>query len=167
MTPLLRFGVQLALVALATSGTWAGPRAPVWSDTDGDGDPDYAFVGDWDGDGTLEMEDDIQAAIDILTDAGPKLVELGPGDFIAPLVSSNLYGILDLPSHLTLRGDGATTTTLHGFPGTDLTSLLAVIANLNPGAGNTGIVVSDLAIDGGWGSGDVNEVQLGQHRMGV
>ncbi|MGH0031746.1 MAG: hypothetical protein ACQGVC_18310, partial [Myxococcota bacterium] len=42
-------------------------RRNVVLDTDGDGNSDHVIVGDYDGDGTLEMVDDLQAAYDAVT----------------------------------------------------------------------------------------------------
>ena len=130
-------------------------------DTDGNGLPDYAYVADWDGDGTLEMIDDLRAAIQALTDMGPKLLEIAPGNFVGPppLASED---ILVLPSHLTLSGSGQAVTILNGFAADDLTSAGAVITTVSPGAE---IVIRELEIDGGWGSADATE--LGHARMGI
>lgn len=168
------------LSAVLLGPTWsvgAPPPAPstrgsaetsgiVLDDTDGDGDPDYAYVGDWDGDGVLEMEDDLRAAIAALTDSGPKLVDVAPGSFVAPVAAQGHLGIIDLPSELTLRGSGPGVTVLNGFPADDYISTLAVLANDDRIAGNTNIAIRDLEIDGGWGDGDASGM-AGQHRLGV
>jgi len=139
-----------------------GDEVNVPIDTDGDGHPDRARVGDWDGDGTLEMAD-IQQAIDALTDPGDKLVEILAGEFAPP--PSPGADILRLPSRLTLRGGGPGVTVLHGYPGTDLVSTGSVIANDGPYTGNEEIAIADLEIDGGWGSGDASG--LGHARTGI
>ena len=123
-------------------------------DRDGDGAPDYASVSDWDGDGTLEMVDDIQAAIDALTDDGPKLVEVEAGSYAPPAPGSGI--ILRLPSRIELAGRGAGVTILNGYGPGDLVSTSSVVSNANWESGNEGIVVRDLEIDGGWADGDAS-----------
>jgi len=132
-------------------------------DTDGDGDPDFVSVLDWDNDGVLEMLDDIQAAIDSLTDSGHKIVMVEPGSYLPP--PPNSQNILQLPSDLELVGFGAGLTILNGFEATDLTSVGAVLANADFSLGNSNVTVRDLEINGGWASGDATG--LVHHRMGV
>ena len=63
------------------------PDNPVWRfreemlDTDNDGLPDTALVGDWDGDGKLEIEDDIQGALDALTDTDSHHITIAAGAY--------------------------------------------------------------------------------------
>ena len=49
---------------------------PNLADTTGDGRFDYACVGDWNDNGSCEMVEDIQAAIDQLDDPGGKFVPI-------------------------------------------------------------------------------------------
>jgi hypothetical protein len=139
----------------------------VFSDLDSDGEPDYAYVADCDSDGILEMEDDIQAAIDALTDDGSKLVEIAPGSFLPPLTAAGKNGIVELPSNITVGGAGLEATILNGLVATDLTSLQAVVSNESHGFGDENIALHDLEIDGGWFDGDASAMPTGQHRMGV
>jgi hypothetical protein len=134
-------------------------------DTDSDGEPDYAYVDDWDCDGILEMEEDIQAAIEALTDTGRKTVRVGPGDYLSPPSAVNPAAIIELPNGMTFEGSGAGITILHGFSSTNVTSPQAVIANKNFVFGNSNITIRDLEIDGGWGSGDASFGAY--YRMGV
>lgn len=53
-------------------------------DTNGDGFFDSMHVSDYDGDGRLEIVDDLQAALDALDDPGPKHLEIGAGTFLPP-----------------------------------------------------------------------------------
>lgn len=144
-----RVSCAIALCASTALIADAPPLPNTALDTDADGAPDYVWVSDWDGDGLLEMEDDIQAAIDALTDPGPKTVTIAAGSFAPPLSAAGWYGILELPSALTLEGQGAGLTILNGFPATDLVSVEAVIANGQQDTGTHDITVRNLEIDAG------------------
>jgi len=156
----------LAVAALVAPGVRAAtcPPGPNLADRDGNGAFDYACAGDWNADGACQMED-IQAAVDALTDPGDKLVEVGECSFEPPLVAHGDHGILELPSHTTLRGQGPTTV-LNGFPTSDLVSIQAVITNADPRSGDTGVHIENLLIDGGWHAGDATPIAH-HFRMGV
>lgn len=164
------FQRRLALVLLVCgqfSGLFAAGNAGKLEDRDDDGEPDYAVVGDWDGDGVLEIVDDIQAAIGLLTDDSDKLVLIGPGIFVAPISPvSHPEGILAIPSQTTIEGSGPGMTLLRGYPATDVTSPQAVVANADgAGSGNHSITIRNLEIDGGGSLPGVN--YTAHQRMGV
>ncbi len=74
----------IAWLALGTGGCAStGWPVNLLVDSDGDGLPDYVRVGDFDGDGVLEL-DDVKDAVDALTDPGPKLIQVVPGIFVPP-----------------------------------------------------------------------------------
>lgn len=118
-------------------------------DSDDDGNPDAAYVGDWDGDGSYEQAD-IRAAIAALTDTGQKHIKLGPytftGDTDCPLASQAL---IELPTNTTLEGSGWATV-IEGL-GDGGTLNCPVVANqeyrVQTGF-DTNVIVRDLAIDG-------------------
>lgn len=148
-------------------GAYAAPCPPGvnLADRDLDGLFDYACAGDWNANGTCEMEQDLQAAVDSLDDPGPKLVEVGDCSFAAPTAAQGQYGILELPNDLTLVGQGDLTV-LNGFSGSDVTSTQAVVTNRDRLGGAANIVLRHLAIHGGWDSDD--SIQAETHsRMGV
>ena len=113
------FACLMAFSAPPEAGTC--PPGPNLADTDGDGKFDYACVGDWNNNGTCEMQEDIQTAIYNLTDPGPKLVLLDECSFASPEVGYSSHGIIVLPSNTTLMGSGPGTL-LNGFLATDLQS---------------------------------------------
>jgi hypothetical protein len=147
------------------SAVAGAPVADTPVDTDGDGLFDYVYVLDWDGDGFQEMKD-IQDALDALTDPGGITVDVGPGDFCPPDPSGNhpscpdepiygTYGLVELPSHATLRCSGVGSTLLNGtnpaefvLPGTQR----SVIANRDRFSGNEGINIENCDVDAGLGS---------------
>lgn len=166
---LLLLGLPAQWIRPGTSAQHAAPprpahaRANLLQDRDGDSLPDYVSVGDWDGDGRLEMTD-IQAAINALTDPGDKLVEIAPGSYRAPASASGT-GILKLPSGLSLVGSVQGVSLLNGFDATDLVSTLPVICNADPVGGNHDITISNVEVNGGWGSGDASAMT--HVRMGI
>ena len=156
------------LQALSVSIALICAAAPISSqendptDTDGNGHPDHVRVTDWDGDGFLEMSD-VQAAVDALTDPGPKEVVIGAGEYAGPEPRDG--HVLELPSRILLRGDGQEETILRGFGPDDLTSTGAVVSNRNHASGDFDITIRDVEIDGGWATGDATD--FGHARMGV
>jgi len=146
------------LCSLAQSS--AADNEPV--DTDGNGDPDFVRVTDWNGNGVLEMSD-VQAAVDALTDSGWKEVVVGPGEYAGP--GPRPGHVLELPSRFVLRGDAGGGTLLRGFGPDDLTSTGAVVSNRNHSGGNSDITIRDIEIDGGWATEDATG--FGHSRMGV
>ena len=139
----LRWVLPLLLVA----PLWAG-AAPNLLDADGDGAFDTAFVADWDGDGLLETAD-VQAAVDALTDSGPKTVNVTPGVYLPPAQAPAAVALVALPSHTTLRcAPGAVLQGMAPPPaGPDVD--IATVANRDPVAGNTQVVVTGCEISGG------------------
>src|SRR5262245_40128233 len=95
------------------------PPPYVLTDKDKDGLPDSAQVGDFDGDGVHRM-DDIQDAMDALTDPGPKTILVEPGDYLGPtqpqLRPGRSHAILELQSNTTLVCSGVGATILHAAP---------------------------------------------------
>ncbi len=165
-----RLFIAMLVLVTASSSLLAATKDPpcgnnLLEDTDSDGEPDYAYVEDWDCDGGLEMEEDIQAAIDALSDTGRKTVRIGPGDYLSPPSVDNPAAILELPNGMTFEGSGEGITILHGFSSTNVTSPQAVIANKNFTFGNSNITIRNLEIDGGWGSADASGGAF--YRMGV
>jgi hypothetical protein len=156
-----RFSWVIVCCLLVSFSHTRGSNIPI--DTDSDGQPDYVSVSDWDSDGILEMVDDIQAAIDSLTDTGNKFVVVEAGNYAPPPPGPG--SILRVPSNLELVGHGQGVTILNGFDATDITSTGAVLSNADFDNGNEGITVRDLEINGGWGSGDA--AGFVHHRMGV
>jgi hypothetical protein len=155
---------------LASGGCGSSGGAPnVPSDSDGDGLPDRVTVGDFDGDGILEM-DDLQDAVDALTDPGSKTVTVQAGEYLAPgapgLRPGRVHALLELPSHITLRCAGVGATVLHGTPpgaGSDY----AVLANRDFTNGNTGIWIRDCEIHGGMPESYRANTFARTQRMGV
>ncbi len=134
-------------------------------DRDGNGQFDYACVGDWNENGACEMQGDIRAAIAALTDSGEKLVELSDCTFASDDAVVGTYGIVELPSYTTLSGQGDLTV-MSGLLSPSSTFSEGIVANADQDSGNTGITIRDLKIDGGWTTGD--EDALGSHhRMGI
>jgi hypothetical protein len=155
--------IFLGALASPLQANFCPPGANLY-DIDGDGLFDYACVGDWNGNGICEMEDDLRQAILSLDDPGPKTVLVDECSFVAPLSASGENGILELEDNTTLRGLGDGSL-LHGFAETDLQSTQAVVTNADHDGGNSTIVVRDLRIDGGWRSGDASG--FAHARMGV
>jgi hypothetical protein len=152
------------LAAITAQAAIVCPPGHNLEDRDGNGLYDYACVADWNGDGTLEIVEDIQAAVAALNDPGPKLVELSAGSYLPPVVSPHQFGILELPSHTTLQGACDGHAILFGFPGTDVTSTQPVVTNVDyEGVGATDVHVRCLEVDGGWRGGDATG--LGHRRM--
>jgi hypothetical protein len=122
-------------------------------DGDGDGLPDFVRVGDFDGDGVLEM-DDVQDAVESLTDPGPKQVRVWPGSYLPPAAPASRPGrshaLVELPSRTTLSCPaGPAFTQLQGPSGTTTAHDFAVIANDDTTNGNEDVVVSGCDVHGG------------------
>ncbi len=156
LTGLLTAGLLAWLPLLAA----VCPPGVNLTDRDGDGLADHACVGDWDGDGTCEMADDIQAAIASLTDPGEKLVELHGCRFHAPLVASHFDGILALTDHLTLQGSGdatvlgrasVRTTSCRGRPWSRM-STTSTATGKSPSAICVSTVGGRMVMQAGWGT---------------
>lgn len=129
-------------------------------DQDGDGDPDYIYVSDYDGDGTLESYEDVAAAVESLTDSGPKLVHVGPGTFAGPSSCTGACatavgnrGLVRLGSDTRLVGSGIGITVLQGIANNAYAASFAIVTN----SGHTGqtidsaqsnIELADLTLDG-------------------
>ena len=110
------FGTGGCGVPVGTAGCSPFSPVNVALDSDGDGLPDLVTVGDFDGDGVREM-DDLQDAVDALTDLGPKVVNVLAGDYVAPaapaLRAGRTHAILELRSHTTLSCAGVGSTVLN------------------------------------------------------
>jgi hypothetical protein len=126
--------------------------APAWANTlldkDGDGLPDFASVGDWDGDGVREISD-IQAAVDALTDPGPKQVDVQPGTFVPSLTPKGLRALLELPSEILLQCAGPELTVLEGLSSSVKHLNRSVVSNDDHAGGNQNITIASCQIDGG------------------
>jgi hypothetical protein len=126
-------------------------------------------VGDFDGDGVLEM-DDLQDAVDSLTHPGPKRIEVEPGFYAAPLAPASRPGrthaILELPSHTTLACAGVGLTILNGPPPGPGTGY-AVVANDDHVNGNDAVWIRSCEIDGGMPESYDSRTFGGGARMGV
>jgi hypothetical protein len=140
-----------AWIGLGSGGCSTGPALNVATDRDGDGLPDTIRVGDFDGDGVLEM-DDLQSAMDALTDPGPKQLDVVPGSFAPPAAPASRPGrthaLLELRSFTTLQCSGPGFTILRGGPlaaGQDY----AVVANDDHSVGNDEVWIRRCEIDGG------------------
>ena len=132
-----------ACLLLAADATLAN----VLLDQDGDGAPDYASVGDWDGDGLLELED-VQAAIDALTDSGPKSVWVEEGVFVPPAAPQRPHALVELPSDIVFHCAGPDLTILRGLPATVTEVNRSVLSNDDHVAGNHDITIENCQIDG-------------------
>jgi hypothetical protein len=137
--------LALLLCGLLLAG---GVRAGQLLDRDGDGAPDFASVGDWDGDGLLELTD-VQAAVDALTDPDLKHVLVEPGVYEPPQSPARPRGLVELPSNIVFRCAGASLTVLRGLPASVTDLERAVLINDNPFGGNHDITIQDCQIDGG------------------
>ena len=119
-------------------------------DSNGNGLPDRVTVGDYDHDGVREM-DDIQDAIDALSDPGPKLVTVQAGDYVAPVApelrAGRTHAILELDSNTTFECAGVGATILHAAP-LGSTGDYAVLANRDHANGNDAIAIRHCEIDG-------------------
>ena len=160
--------LALLLLALSLGTTTAPPAAragPVLADRDGNGLPDYARVGDWDDDGTLELAD-VQAAIDALTDPGAKHVYVTPGVYVAPLSPPPGVGLVRLPSRTLLQCAGSSQTQLRGVPPTNTGFDRPVVTNADHDAGNSQIAIQDCQVHGGMTSSYSQTLGSGP-RMGI
>lgn len=150
----------------------SGPALNQILDDDGDGLPDRVRVSDFDGDGVLEM-DDVQDAVESLTDPGPKRVDVWPGSYQPPASPASRPGrthaLVELPSRTTLACPaGPAFTQLRGPSGTTVAHDFAVIANDDHVLGNEDVVVSGCDIHGGApDSYDRRSVQSANRRAGV
>lgn len=131
--------------ALLAPGAASGQ---VLADRDGNGFPDFAEVGDWNGNGVLEMAD-LQAAMDSLTDPGWKELYVRPGRYLPSAASPNSHALLELPSLTFLRCADPETTILTGLDASVTDVNLKVVSNRDTVSGNTGIVIQNCGIDGG------------------
>ena len=161
----------------AAGGAWVravggGVSGNVPTDTDGDGSTDYIQCGDYDGDGTTEI-DDINACFAVLT-GSPKHVFVLPGSYAAPASTANTQGLIELASNETLECAGSDLVTLHGsqfIQGTPTATQidLAVVAN-GPSNAGLNIQVLNCGIDGGVRSGwswDASDIDLGAETIKV
>jgi hypothetical protein len=162
----VRDHLRVALSLCAVLATAAVARAGTPQDTDGNGLPDTILVEDQDGDGVLELVDDLQAAVGSLTDPGWKTVQLIAGTYVAPAASFNVRGIVELPSFTHVIGAGVLASELEGFPAADEVSSQAVISNRGATGGEF-VIVENVEIDGGFGNGPPAAAPPDGQRMGV
>lgn len=158
---------SLAWLGIGSGGCSTPTPINALRDRDGDGLPDQVLVGDFDGDGVLEMND-IQAAIDALTDPGPKQIDVAPGVFAYPSSVAwpgRSHAILELRSHTTLHCDPGRTVLQVGplVAGRDY----AVVANDDHTNGNDEVWVRGCEIDGGAPPSYASNVFPHTRRMGV
>jgi parallel beta-helix repeat protein len=113
---LLALWMLFPSVAFATEGAWPAMSGGGLSittneaqDTDGDGDADTIYVADFDGDGTLEMEDDIGAAYAALTDVTGRSLFILPGSYAVDADAAGSDGWLEI--------NGDTNVLVECFPG--------------------------------------------------
>ena len=167
--------------------TGAGVNVP--TDTDGDGFPDFVVVrGDYNGDGSTQT-DDVQAAVDALTDPESRHVFVDAGQFLAPTsglteaASGDLLdydSLITLPSNTTLECSAWGRAVLHGIRFDDLgdpdngqdVSFSVVGGDNSGGTGNSNIRILGCEIDGGLSQSYTSDDGLGtfvanSNRMGV
>src|SRR5688572_15883938 len=108
-----------AWLGLGTGGCNTVDPVNAPEDRDGDGLPDWVRAGDFDRDGVLEM-DDLQDAMDALTDPGPKRLVVQAGTFTAPAAPGSRPGrthaLLELRSFTTVECAGIGRTILRAGP---------------------------------------------------
>lgn len=152
-----------AVLAISAGG-------PAWAnallDRDGDGLPDFASVGDWDGDGVRELAD-VQAAVDALTDPGPKWVRVEAGTFVPSLTPKGLHGLVELPSDTLLRCAGPGSTILVGLSASVTDLNRSVLTNADHVRGNRNIRIENCQIDGGMPDTYDSRSWTAHGRMGV
>jgi hypothetical protein len=153
------FSTWLLLVA-------GGAHANALLDLDGDGLPDFASVGDWDGDGVRELTD-IQAAVDALTDPGLKRISVEAGTFIPPAAPARPHGLVELPSNSVLECAGTNATILLGLPATVKNVNRSVLSNQDHFGGNQNITIANCQIDGGMPDAYDSRTWTAHGRMGV
>jgi len=162
-----------ALWAVAWLGLGSGGCTPVEPsnrgvDRDGDGLPDWIRAGDFDGDGVLEM-DDLQDAMDALTDPGPKLLLVEPGTFLPPSPAARpgrTHALLELRSFTTLECAGLGRTVLRGGS-LSAANDYAVVGNDDHTLGNDEVWIRRCEIDGGAPSSYSGSAVSQGRRMGV
>lgn len=172
--PLLLLPVLLwaaAWLGLGTGGCSTTSMLNVPIDRDGDGRPDSVHVGDFDGDGALEM-DDLQDAMDALTDPGPKRVDVAAGVFSAPANPAarpgRVHALLELRSFTTLTCAGIQHTRLRAGPLTTTPAQdFAVVANDDHEGGNDEVWIRHCRIDGGAPTSYAGTNVARSQRMGV
>jgi hypothetical protein len=152
----------VALLALAP----AAASGNALLDRDGDGLPDYASVGDWDGDGARELTD-VQAAIDALTDPGPKFVFVEAGTYLPPATPAGPHGLVELPSNILFQCAGTSTTILRGLPATVKHVNRSVLTNDDHVGGNHDITITNCQIDGAMPDAYDSRTWTAHGRMGV
>jgi hypothetical protein len=151
LAPLLVGLWAFAWLGLGTGGCSTVDPVNVATDRDGDGLPDWVHAGDFDRDGVLEM-DDLQDAMDALTDPGPKRLVVQAGTFVAPSLPGarpgRTHALLELRSFTTLECAGVEHTILRGGP-LAAEQDYAVVGNDDHVAGNDEVWIQRCAIDGG------------------
>lgn len=136
-------------------------RANVALDTDGDGNPDTAYVSDWDGDGTLDMQD-LDAVDAVLTDTGPKVIHVLAGTY-APGTSANTYGLWEITGASNLRIECAPGAVLTG-PGIAAPDVSRAVLYI---AGSSNIRIRGCEIDGGLAASYTSAGLTNTLRLGV
>ena len=155
--------VLLAVCLLLATG---GAHANSLQDQDGNGAPDFASVGDWDGDGIRELAD-VQAAVDALTDAGPKRVFVEAGTYLPSTNPSRPHAFVELPSDSVLQCASTTSTILRGSPSTVRHLNRSVLSNDDHLNGNSNIRIESCQIDGGMPNAYDSRAWSAHGRMGV
>jgi hypothetical protein len=135
-------------------------------DQDGDGAPDYASVGDWDGDGAFELAD-VQAAIDALTDTGLKRIFVEAGTFLPATTTPLPHAFVELPSHSVLECAGTGVTILRGVPATVRHLNRSVVSNRDHVNGNVNITIQGCQIDGAMPDAYDSRTWTAHGRLGV
>jgi hypothetical protein len=169
LLPLLLWGGAWLGLGVGGCGTVSTLNVPI--DRDGDGLPDSVRVGDFDGDGVFEM-DDLQDAMDALTDPGPKRMDVAAGVFSAPANPAarpgRVHALLELRSFTTLTCAGIEHTRLRAGPLTTTPAQdFAVVGNDDHAAGNDEVWIHHCRIDGGAPAGYDGTGVARSQRMGV
>jgi len=153
----------LSACLLLTAGI---AHANVLLDQDGDGAADFASVGDWDGDGLRELTD-VQAAVDALTDPGPKWIFVEAGSYLPPAVPPRNHGLVELPSNSHLECAGTTATILRGVPASVTNLNRSVLTNQDHFGGNQNIQITNCQIDGAMPNAYDSRGWTATGRMGI
>jgi hypothetical protein len=160
----------LLLVATPAAATWpdvfggagAGVSAPNEpQDTDNDGSFDVIYCSDYDGDGTLDMQD-VQACYDALTDVSGRYLGILTGTF-APGTTTNTNAYFEIVGDTNVRIEcfpGAILTN-HGIAAPDLNLSLIWIDD------STHVRIKGCELDGGVGASYTSLGATNIFRMGI